>query len=67
MKNDEVIPWDGKTIQDVWISVGTSPGVKVDDRQDDVVDEEIDLECEDWVGSIEEEGPPPSARRSAAG
>jgi hypothetical protein len=66
MQDTEVIPWDGKTIQDVWISVGTNPEIKVDDRQDDVVDEEIDLEREDWVGSIEEEGPPASARRSAA-
>ena len=57
MKNAEVSPWDGKTIPDVAISVGT-PDVNVDDGQDDVVDEEIDLECEDWFGSIEEEESP---------
>jgi|GEM_PF-6330440 len=66
MQSAEVPPWDGKTIPDVEISVGTNPGVKEDDSRDDVVDEEIDLERENWVGSIEEESPPPSARRPAA-
>lgn len=66
MQNDDVIPWDGKTIQDAGISVGTSSAIKVDDRPEDLVDEEIDLEREDWVGSIEEEGPPASDRRPAA-
>jgi len=65
MKNVELSSWDGKTIQDVAVSVGT-PDIKVDDGQDDVVDEEIDLECEDWVGSIEEESPPAHSRRPAA-
>ena len=63
MHSAEVIPWDGKTIQDAEISVDT---VKEDDRPDDLVDEEIDLEREDWVGSIEEERPPASDRRPAA-
>jgi hypothetical protein len=66
MKNAEVSSWDGATIQDVAISVGTVEDVKVDDGQDDVVDEEIDLECEDWFGSIEEESPAPPSRRPAA-
>ena len=67
MKSAEISSWDGKTIQDVAISVGT-PDVKVDDAQD-IVDEEIDLECEDWFGSIEnadEESPLAHSRRPAA-
>ena len=69
MKSAEISSWDGKTIQDVPISVGM-PDVKVaDDGQADVVDEEIDLECEDWFGSIEnadEESPLAHSRRPAA-
>ena len=66
MKSAEINSWDGKTIQDVAISVGT-PDIKVDDAQDDVVDEEIDLEREDWFGSIEDdESPPAHSRRPAA-
>ena len=64
MKNVELSSWDGKTIQDVAVSVST-PDIKVDDAQDDVVDDEIDLECEDWVGSIEEESPAHSRRPAA--
>jgi hypothetical protein len=38
-----------------------------DDGQADVVDDEIDLECEDWLGSIEEDtASPSSAQRPAA-
>ena len=67
MKSAEISSWDGKTIQDVAISVGT-PDLKVaDDGQEDVVDQEIDLECEDWFGSIEDEASPPAhSRRPAA-
>jgi hypothetical protein len=75
MKNNEVVSWDGKTIQDVALSVGPGQDVKLelgqdgrpDDGQADVVDDEIDLECEDWLGSIEEDTTPPApARRPAA-
>jgi hypothetical protein len=66
MKSAEVNSWDGKTIQDVAVSVEPAQDVKVDDGLDDVVDEEIDLECEDWFGSIEDESPAGSSRRPAA-
>ena len=66
MKSAEVSSWDGKTIQDVAISVEPAQDIKADDGQDDIVDEEIDLECEDWFGSIEEENPAVPSRRPAA-
>ena len=40
----------------------------LEDDQDDLVDEVIDLECEDWLGSIEEDpdAAPAQAERPAA-
>ena len=72
MKNAEVMSWDGKTIQDVTLSVipVQDPKIELDEdgRQDagqgdiveDEVEEEIDLECEDWIGSIEADTAPTS-------
>jgi hypothetical protein len=66
MKNAEAT-WDGKTIQDVPYTVGPTDDPKLmDDGQPDIIDDEIDLECEDWFGSIEDDETSAPARRPAA-